>query len=789
MKRILINAIQPEELRVAIVHGQHLYDLDIEVGSHNQRKANIYKGQVNRIEPSLEAAFIDYGAARHGFLPFKEIAHQYFADKKTADGKPLSIKEALKEGQEFEVQIEKEARGTKGASLTTFLSFAGRYMVLMPNNPRAGGISRRVEGKNRTELRKVLSTLDIPEGMGVIVRTVGVGRTAEELQSDLDYLLRLCNATHQAALERKSPFLIYQESNVIIRAIRDYFSHDITEILIDEDTVYKQAYDFISQVMPEYIPRVKRYVGDTPLFSHFQIESQIESAFSHTVKLPSGSSLVIDHTEALVAIDINSARATKGADIEETALNTNLEAVDEIARQLRIRDIGGLIVIDFIDMSPPRNRHEVENRLQNALQPDRARIQVGRISRFGLLEMSRQRLRPSLEDSSLSVCATCRGHGYLRGPTSLALAILRLIEEQALKDKTKYVVNRLPSKVATFLLNEKRDRVVEIERRTNVRIILIPDPQMDYPSYSIERIRDDDYTHDAMSKLSYALTLKPESGSEIEFSVPSPVEKPAVKVVPLPACTPQRTVPGSNKGKIASSEGLLQRLWSNLFGSRYKLEEGTLTDGQQPRKQNPDYHRGHQQPAPGDAPDDRKTSATTGSKTTGRSKGVAKAAPKPPNTDKDSIHQGQRQHPRTSYLRGNRREGTSGRSPNNSKPSNEAKVVATDTNNPDAEPSDRHSETQPAMATKKKSDSKPKPSSPRPSAQSQPATTETANAANLTATSTAEATTPDPKPVRKRPEQRRRRRIPRSAQSNSEGGEKSVAAVAKPQTKPDSDDE
>ncbi len=560
MKRILINALQPEELRVAIVHGQHLYDLDIQLGSHNQRKSSIYKGQINRIEPSLEAAFVDYGAERHGFLPFREIAPHCFTNERSNHDKPLSIKDAIKEGQEFEVQIEKEARGTKGATLTTFLSLAGRYMVLMPNNPSAGGVSRRVDGKHRTELRESLSKLDIPDSMGVIIRTAGVDRSVEELQTDLDYLLRLWEATRQAAAQRKAPFLIYQESNVIIRTIRDYFSPDIAEVVVDKDSVYRQVYDFVSQVMPEYTSRVTCYAGRTALFSHYQIESQIESVFSHTVMLPSGSSLVIDTKEALVAIDINSARATRGGSIEETALNTNLEAADEIARQLRLRDLGGLIVIDFIDMGQPRHRFEVEERLRNALQPDRARIQIGRISRFGLLEMSRQRLRPSLGDSSLSVCRTCQGQGYVRGLVSLALAILRQIDDAALKGHTKYIIARLPRKVATFLLNEKRSRIIDIERATSTQIMVIPDTQMDYPNYEIKRVREDDQEHVATHKLSYAIQTDLEQAAESVFEEPPQAEKPMVQAMQSPAeaketsaarqHNPQSTIASSVWGRI-----------------------------------------------------------------------------------------------------------------------------------------------------------------------------------------------------------------------------------------------
>ncbi|WP_080260666.1 ribonuclease E, partial [Vibrio parahaemolyticus] len=439
MKRMLINATQKEELRVALVDGQRLFDLDIESPGHESKKANIYKGRITRIEPSLEAAFVDYGAERHGFLPLKEIAREYFPEGYTYQGRP-SIKEVLTEGQEVIVQVEKEERGSKGAALTTFISLAGSYLVLMPNNPRAGGISRRIEGDERTQLKAALSTLELPQGMGLIVRTAGVGKSAEELEWDLNVLLNHWSAIKGAADSNPAPFLIHQESNVIVRAIRDYLRRDIGEILIDSNTIYERAKEHIQLVRPDFINRVKKYEGEVPLFSHYQIESQIESAFQREVRLPSGGSIVIDPTEALTSIDINSARATKGGDIEETALNTNLEAADEIARQLRLRDLGGLVVIDFIDMTPVRHQREVENRLREAVRLDRARVQIGRISRFGLLEMSRQRLSPSLAEASHHICPRCRGTGVVRDNESLALSVLRLIEEEALKDNTAQVL-------------------------------------------------------------------------------------------------------------------------------------------------------------------------------------------------------------------------------------------------------------------------------------------------------------------------------------------------------------
>ena len=563
MKRMLINATQPEECRVAMVDGQFLYDLDIEVAARSQRKASIYKAKITRVEPSLEAAFIDYGAERHGFLPFKEIAREYYADKTTASGEPASVKDALVEGLELVVQVEKEERGKKGAALTTFPSLAGRYLVLMPNNPRAGGISRRIEGEERSALREALSALEVPAGMGLIVRTAGVGKSQEELQWDLDYLLKLWNAVETAAKERSAPFLVYQESDVIIRAIRDYFDKDVNEILIDDERVYRQAREFITQVMPESAGRVRRYEGRVPLFSRFQIESQIESAFSHSVRLPSGGSLVIDHTEALVSIDVNSARATKGGDIEETALNTNLEAADEVARQLRLRDVGGLIVIDFIDMTPARNQRDVEHRLREALKQDRARVQLGRISRFGLLEMSRQRLRPSLGESSLRTCPTCNGRGYVRGPESLALSILRLVEEEAMKDLTGRIVARLPIEVATFLLNEKRGGVLDIEKRTGVQVILVPDPSVTLPNYQVERVREEDHRHDSVREVSYELRADVKGVPAFAMEPTAPADEPAVKVVPPPTPPPGRTSPPTG---ASNEHGVLTRLWRRLFG-------------------------------------------------------------------------------------------------------------------------------------------------------------------------------------------------------------------------------
>ena len=486
MKRMLINATQEEEMRVALVDGQKLYDLDIEGIGRELKKANIYKGIITRVEPSLEAAFVDYGVERHGFLPLKEISREYFKD-----GRPYAaqtdVKEALPEGTEVIVQIEKEERGLKGAALTTFISLAGSYLVLMPNNPHAGGISHRIEGEERDEMKATLDSIKIPHGMGVIVRTAGVGRAPAELEWDLNILSKLWFYIKNAAAEKPAPFLIYQESNIILRAIRDHLRQDIGEIIIDNKEVYDKILKHISAIRPEFINRVKFHSDEVPLFTHFQIETQIESAFMRKVRLPSGGEIVIDPTEALTSIDINSAKATKGDDIEETALQTNLEAADEIARQLRLRDLGGLFVIDFIDMTPVKNQRAVENRMREAVQQDRARIQIAKISRFGLLELSRQRIKPSINDSSTHVCPRCQGQGFIRDDESLSLSILRLIEEEALKENTKQVHAQVPVSIAAYLLNEKRSNIESLEHRHNVQIFIIPNTNLDTPHYILTR--------------------------------------------------------------------------------------------------------------------------------------------------------------------------------------------------------------------------------------------------------------------------------------------------------------
>ncbi|MBK1694035.1 ribonuclease E [Chromatium weissei] len=573
MKRMLINATQPEELRVATVDGQLLYNLDIESLGREQKKANIYKGIITRVEPSLEAAFVEYGADRHGFLPLKEIARSYFEPETTKFGTRVSIKDSVREGREVVIQIDKEERGSKGAALTTFISLAGRYLVLMPNNPRAGGVSRRIEGQDRNELREAMSQLVIPEDMGLIVRTAGVGKNVEELQWDLDYLLHLWTAIETSSQSRKAPFLIYQESDVIIRSIRDYLRADIGEIVIDDAEVYSRAENFIRQVMPQNLKKLRLYDDEVPLFTRYQIESQIETAFQREVRLPSGGSIVIDHTEALTSVDINSARSTRGADIEETALNTNLEAADEIARQLRLRDLGGLFVIDFIDMTPLKNQRAVEDRLRDALKQDRARVQVARISRFGLLEMSRQRLRPSLGESSQQVCPRCKGQGTIRGVESLALSILRIVEEEAMKDSTERVIAHLPVSVATFLLNEKRRAILDIELRQNTEVLLLPNEHLHTPDYRIERVRVQDANKTAEPlPSSYALTaysepsVAPYAKLENKQGQPPRAEEPAVKQaapsIPAPQFPPRR------EAERGESESLLKRIWTGLFMPR-----------------------------------------------------------------------------------------------------------------------------------------------------------------------------------------------------------------------------
>lgn len=564
MLRMLINATQPEELRVAIADGQTLVDLDIETPALEQKKSNVYKGRVTRVEPSLEACFVDFGSTRHGFLPLKEICPQFYhSSARKGEGK-VSIQEAVKEGQELIVQVEKEERGNKGAALTTYISLAGRYLVLMPTNPSAGGVSRRISGEDRQDLREQLQNVMAPDNVGIIVRTAGVGREAQELQWDLDYLLQLWQAIEKAASERKAPFLIYQESNLFIRALRDHMRNEIGEILVDDPQVFEDARKFIEDVMPHNVRKLKMYHDDVPLFSRFQIESQIESAYSRTVHLPSGGAVVIDHTEAMICLDVNSARATKGADIEETAYQTNLEAADEIARQLRLRDLGGLIVIDFIDMMDRHHQRDVEERLKHALQIDKARVQTGRISRFGLLEMSRQRLRPSLGESSLETCPRCDGHGTIRSTESLALSILRLAEEEAMKEHTGQVIVQAPTKVANFLLNEKRRVLADIEARHHVPITVIANEYLQRPKYEIERIRKADVGDEP--SYSHVQQPAPETRDGEAVRPPRAVAPPAVA-----AFSPSRPAPTPPEALLEDPQqeqkpGFLGRVFGRLFG-------------------------------------------------------------------------------------------------------------------------------------------------------------------------------------------------------------------------------
>ena len=565
MKRMLFNATHAEELRVAIVDGQKLLDLDIESSSNAQRKGNIYQGRVTRVEPSLEAAFVDYGAERQGFLPLKEISRSHF--RNFSPSTPMAqvrIKDVIDEGQELLVQVEKDERGTKGAALTTFISLAGRYLVLMPNNPKGGGISRRIDGEERSDLRDAMSGLECPSEHSLIARTAGIGKSPEELQWDLDFLLQLWGVIAEAATSQEAPFLVYQESNLIVRTLRDHLRGDIQEILIDESSVYERASRFMMQVMPHNSAKLKHYEDATPLFSRFQIEHQIENAYSRSVKLPSGGALVIDHTEALISVDVNSARATKGSDIEETALQTNLEAVDELARQMRIRDLGGLIVIDLIDMTSTRNKKTVENRLEEALQSDRARIQMGHISRFGLLEMSRQRLRSSISESNYRVCDLCDGTGQVRHVTSSALSFLRILEEEALKENTEAVFAELPVDIATFLLNEKRHEVNQIEARLGTRIVLIPSPGLHGSQSNIQRLKSEDLDASENILASHKIKIVSESDHQGEYSLSRHKRRAAVNLDQTPPPPPPPPAPTAE----APAPGFWARLWQSLTGKK-----------------------------------------------------------------------------------------------------------------------------------------------------------------------------------------------------------------------------
>ncbi len=671
MKRILVNATQPEELRVAIVDGQKLHDLDIEVGSREQRKANVYKGRVTRVEPSLEAAFIDYGGNRHGFLPLKEVAKGY-----VQSAGENNTKHMLAEGQEIIVQVEKEERGNKGAALTTYVSLAGRYLVLMPNNPKAGGVSRRIEGEERNELREALNQVMVPNGMGVIVRTAGVGRGSEELQWDLDYLVNVWNAINEAAEADKAPFLVYQESNVIIRALRDYLRDDIGEVLIDQPEVYETGEEFMKQVMPHALDKLKHYTDNTPLFTRFQVESQIESAFEREVTLPSGGSIVIDHTEAMTSVDINSARATKGGGIEETAFNTNVEAAEEIARQLRIRDLGGLVVIDFIDMENAKNQREVENRLKQAAKSDRARVQIGRISRFGLLEMSRQRLKPSLSEYSSHVCPRCLGRGSIRSVESLSLSILRLLEEEAMKPGTGRVVVQLPVPVASFLLNEKRADLESMENRAKTRVTLVPNVELETPHYEIKRIRADQLEEDDNGVASHKLDTQVDIEKPAEpdhAALRAKREEPAVKRVARPDApvVDQRApaeVTGLTAGQMSNPPTAWQQLWDafrRIFGgegemSQDQQHEALPHNAQQSAPAEPSQPKQKSAPAKNRGHDDKpkKDNGKNHDKNNGGAKPAKADTPQSDEADEDDSDDN---NTRNAGRRGGRRRGGRGR--------------------------------------------------------------------------------------------------------------------------------
>ena len=662
MKRMLINATQEEELRMAMVDGQLLYDLNIEAPASERKKANIYKGKITRVEPSLEAAFVDYGAERHGFLPLKEISSEYFVKENKGGGKP-NIRDVLKEGQDIVVQVDKEERGNKGAALTTFVSLAGRFIVLKPNKDHSGGVSRRITGEDRDLARKALNDVNIPENMSVILRTAGIDRSAEELAWDLDNLLTVWTAILNVVLERSSPFLIYRESDSVVRALRDYLTTDIGEILIDNEATYKDAYEHVEQTMPHNLKKLKHYVDPVPLFTRFQIESQIESAFAHNVTLPSGGSIVIDHTEALVSIDINSARATKGGDIEATALNTNLEAADEIGRQLRIRDLGGLIVIDFIDMGPQKNQRDVENRLRDAVRQDRARVQIGKISRFGLLEMSRQRLRPSIGESAYKTCPRCTGFGTIRGTESLALAILRIIGEEARKERTSKVIAQLPVEVATYLLNEKRDWVQNLEDRNETQVVLVANSHLETPHYDVRRVRDDQMDLPENTGASFALAhapVEPESPQAI-------LERKGAETAAVGTLKPSTPAP---KRKKPESKGLWATIVEFFTGGEKKKKKP-----QQRSRSNNKSSRGRRSPQQSRGRNDNRKGAQGDNKRGGQQQRRKKAPQKqqnkkqpqkdaakgPQNADDQKAQQGQSDETQTEQKRTRSRRSRGGR--------------------------------------------------------------------------------------------------------------------------------
>ena len=736
MKRMLINATQEEELRMAMVDGQRLYDLNIEGPASERKKANIYKGKITRIEPSLEAAFVDYGAERHGFLPLKEISSEYFVKNVDSGSKP-NIREVLKEGQDIVVQIDKEERGNKGAALTTYVSLAGRFIVLKPNKARSGGVSRRIVGSDRDLARQSLSGIEVPDGMSVILRTAGIDRSPEELSWDLENLLAVWHAILNVVLQRPSPFLIYRESNAVVRALRDYLTNEIGEILIDDEATYKEAVEFVEQVMPHNQRKLKLYSDPVPLFTRFQIESQIESAFAHNVTLPSGGSIVIDHTEALVSIDINSARATKGGDIEATALNTNLEAADEIARQLRIRDLGGLIVIDFIDMGPQKNQRAVENRLREAVRQDRARVQIGKITRFGLLEMSRQRLRPSLGESSYHTCPRCTGFGTIRSVESLALAILRIVGEEARKDRTVKVIAQLPVEVATYLLNEKRDWVQSLEARHDTQVVLIANPVLETPHYDVRRVRDDQAELPENAAVSYALA-EPETELDVPPSIQERkvAEQAAIGKIEPTAPAPQRPQP---------LEPPRPGFWDwlkSLFGGdgddadkekKKAAKKMKAQSGRRGRKSGDDSGRDRGKPQRARRGDARKDDGPRSKKKTKKkSKKKAKkksaardtgeqtqARQKPADSGKDDAADDSRRGPRSRRSRGGRRRRRTG-----DKPAQDANNQAQEKSRPDTADSGKRPD---VAADKPRSQDTPaETSQPRDKAAEKPQASDTA---------------------------------------------------------------
>jgi ribonuclease E len=795
---MLINATQEEELRMAMVDGQRLYDLNIEAPASERKKANIYKGKITRIEPSLEAAFVDYGAERHGFLPLKEISSEYFVKEAKGGGKP-NIKEVLREGQDIVVQVDKEERGNKGAALTTFVSLAGRFIVLKPNKARSGGVSRRITGQDRDAARKSLDEIVVPDGMSVILRTAGIDRSAEELAWDLENLLTVWTAILNVVLERPSPFLIYRESDSVVRALRDYLTNEIGEILIDDEATFKDAYEHVEQTMPHNLKKLKHYVDPVPLFTRFQIESQIESAFAHNVNLPSGGSIVIDHTEALVSIDINSARATKGGDIEATALNTNLEAADEIARQLRIRDLGGLIVIDFIDMGPSKHQRDVENRLRDAVRQDRARVQIGKISRFGLLEMSRQRLRPSIGESAHMTCPRCSGFGNIRSVESLALAILRIVGEEARKERTAKVIAQLPVEVSTYLLNEKRDWVQNLEDRNDTQVVLVANPLLETPHYEVRRVRDDQTELPENTGVSYSLadaSAEPEAPQAI-------LERKSIETPVVGTLKPSKPAPKREKQKDESSKkkkGLFASIVSLFSGGD---EEGEKTQSRRKkssqqsrtRRSQPSKRRGESQRKKTQKKAPQQTQAKkTSKKTSTRRKPAQKDGPQNQQQGQQAQDQGEgsknepKRSPRSRRSRSGRRRRRGGAD----KPEQvaESQQQSTDVTGKDAPKPEAKKEKTPKSEGKPAGKTRPKQQSasnadagpPRARTDAERA----ADAAKTSDTTSPKATVTDTTKQRKAEDEPKRTRKP-SADKQQQGKPDDAPATekkAEPKTKP-----